>query len=209
MIITIDGLSATGKSSVALRLANTLHYLYFNTGLVYRFITYIIVKNHLSDPKEIIKKLNSLDFKLESDKIFLNHKDITSFLYKEEIALYTSKYSSIPEIKDWVRDLQKKYLQMGNIIMEGRDIGTKVAPHADIKFYLYTDVVQRARRLFNRGGAKTMDAALFELQMIDANNIHSKDFIEPKDAIKIDTTHMSLDEVYEYMLKIIKKCLTS
>ena len=209
MIITIDGLSATGKSSVALRLANTLHYLYFNTGLVYRFIAYVIIKNHLSDPKEIIKKLNSLDFQLESNKIILDHKDITSFLYTEEMALHTSKCSVIPEIKEWVRSLQEKYLELGNIIMEGRDIGSRVAPQADIKFYLYADIEERAKRLFNRGGAKTIDAALFELQMVDVNNIHSKDFIEPDDAIKIDTTHMSLDEVYEYMLEIIKKCLTS
>ena len=63
--------------------------------------------------------------------------------------------------------------------------------------------------MFNRGGARTIDAALFELQLIDAKNKESKDFVEPDDAIKIDTTHMSLDEVYEYMLEIIKKCLTS
>ena len=209
MIITIDGLSATGKSSVALRLANTLHYLYFNTGLIYRFITYIIVKNHLSDPKEIIKKLNSLDFKLESDKMFLNDQDITSLLYMEDIALYTSKYSSIPEIKDWVRKIQRKYLEFGNIIMEGRDIGSRVASHADIKFYLYASLSERAKRLCVRDSHLTMDEAIKELEVIDEENKVSKDFIEPDDAIKIDTTHMSLDEVYEYMLEIIKKCLTS
>lgn len=209
MIITIDGLSATGKSSVALRLANTLGYTYFNTGLVYRMIAYVILNYHLSDTDEIIEKLNSLNFQLESDKIFLDHKDITSFLYTEEMALHTSKCSVIPAIKEWVRSLQNKILELGNVIMEGRDIGARVAPHADIKFYLYADIEERAKRLFNRGGAKTIDAALFELQMIDAKNKESKDFAEPDDAIKIDTTHMSLDEVYEYMLEIIKKCLSS
>ena len=117
MIITIDGLSATGKSSVAKRLANTLGYTYFNTGLVYRMITYVILSNHLSDTDEIIEKLNSLDFQLDSDKIFLEHKDITSLLNTEEIALSTSKYSSIPEIKEWVRKVQRNTLELGNIIM--------------------------------------------------------------------------------------------
>ena len=209
MIITIDGLSATGKSSVAKRLANTLGYTYFNTGLVYRMITYVILSNRLSDTDEIIEKLNSLDFQLDSDKIFLEHKDITSLLNTEEIALSTSKYSSIPEIKEWVRKVQRNTLELGNVIMEGRDIGSRVAPYADIKFYLYADIKERAKRLFNRGGARTIDAALFELQLIDAKNKESKDFVEPDDAIKIDTTHMSLDEVYEYILEIIKKCLTS
>ena len=205
MIITIDGLSATGKSTVAKRLAYTLHYLYFNTGLVYRMVTYVILKNHLTDPKTIVDSLNQLDFELESDQIIMNHQNITDILYTDEISLSTSKYSSILEIKEWVRSIQKKYLKQGNIIMEGRDIGSRVARDADIKFYLYASLDARAKRLRNRTKKLTLEEAKRELKMIDEKNMTSKDFIKPVDAIQIDTTDMSLEEVYTYMLSVIQK----
>ena len=205
MIITIDGLSATGKSTVAKRLAHTLHYLYFNTGLVYRMVTYVILKNHLTDPKTIVDSLNQLDFELESDQIVMNHQNITNILYTDEISLSTSKYSSILEIKEWVRSIQKKYLKQGNIIMEGRDIGSRVARDADIKFYLYASLDARAKRLRNRTKKLTLEEAKRELKMIDEKNMTSKDFIKPVDAIQIDTTDMSLEEVYTYMLSMIQK----
>lgn len=207
MIITIDGLSATGKSTVAKKLAHTLHYLYFNTGLVYRMVTYVILKNQLTNTKEIIDALNQLDFRLESDQIFINRQNITDLLYADEISLSTSKYSSILEIKEWVRKIQKKYLKQGNLIMEGRDIGSRVARDADIKFYLYASIEARAKRLINRTKHLSLEQAKKELEIIDNENKASKDFIQPVDAISIDTTDMSLDEVYTSMLTVIQKRL--
>ena len=205
MIITIDGLSATGKSSVAKRLAHTLGFLYFNTGLIYRMITYVILNKHLTDGEDIIDELNHLDFRLESDQLILEGRDITSLLYTEEIALYTSKYSSIVNIKEWVRKIQREYLLKGNIIMEGRDIGTRVCPDASLKFYLSASLCERVKRLCARDSSLSLEDAKKELAEIDEKNKASKDFLEPSDAIKIDTTDMSLDEVYEYMLEIIRK----
>lgn len=205
MIITIDGLSATGKSSVAKRLAHTLGFLYFNTGLIYRMITYVILNKHLMDVEDTIDELNHLDFRLESDQLILEGRDITSLLYTEEIALYTSKYSSIAKIKEWVRKIQRAYLLKGNIIMEGRDIGTRVCPDASLKFYLSASLCERSKRLCARDSCLSLEDAKKELAEIDEKNKASKDFLEPSDAIKIDTTDMSLDEVYEYMLEIIRK----
>ena len=209
MVITIDGLSATGKSSVAIKLAHTLHYTYFNTGLVYRMITYLILKEKLEDISQILDVLNHLDFKLVEDKVLISGMDITNFLYTDEISLATSKYFVIPEIKEWVRDIQQEYIHKGNIIMEGRDIGTRIAPHADIKFYLYASLEERARRLIARGSNESLSTAIKRLEAIDLENKESKDFIEPNDAIKINTTHMSFDEVYDSMLQIINECSTS
>ena len=203
MVITIDGLSATGKSSVARKLADTLHYTYFNTGLVYRMITYVILKYHLEKVEDILSFSESVSITILGDTIILNDKDITSFLYTKEISLLTSKYSMIPEVKEWVRVLQKKYVDHGNLVIEGRDIGTVVASKANIKFYLYASLEERAKRLMKRDHKLTFMEAKKELETIDLKNKVSKDFIEPKDAIQIDTTNLSLEEVYKKMLSFI------
>lgn len=207
MVITIDGLSATGKSTVAKKLADTLHYLYFNTGLIYRMITYVMLEEHLREPEEVIARLNTLSFKLFNDHLLLNGKDITNYLYTEDISLCTSKYSTIPEIKKWVVKVQKEYLAKGNIIMEGRDIGSRIAPLADIKFYLYASIDARAKRLCMRNNALTLEDAKKELETIDEKNMTSKDFIQPIDAIFIDTSNLSEEEVYEKMLAFIREKL--
>lgn len=203
MVITIDGLSATGKSTVAKKLANTLHYTYFNTGLVYRMITYVILEYHLENIEDILSFLESISLEILGDTIILNNKDITGFLYTVEISLLTSKYSVFPEIKEWVRALQKNYVDRENLVIEGRDIGTAVASSADIKFYLYASLEERAKRLMKRDHKLTFMEAKKELEVIDLKNKASKDFIEPKDAIQIDTTCLSLEEVYEKMISFI------
>lgn len=209
MIITIDGLSATGKSTIAKKLAKDLHYTYFNTGLVYRFVTYVILNKQLDKVSDILKELNCVSFVIDGDLIFLDDTDITDALYTEEISILTSKYSAVFEIKEWVRKIQRQYLDKGNIIMEGRDIASRVAKDADFKFYLYATRGVRAKRLCKRDANLSLDDAIKELKYIDEENIASKDFIKPNDAIEIDTSNLSIDEVYEYMLKIIKKCSTS
>ena len=166
MVITIDGLSATGKSSVARKLADTLHYTYFNTGLVYRMITYVILKYHLEKVEDILSFLESVSITILGDTIILNDKDITSFLYTKEISLLTSKYSMIPEVKEWVRVLQKKYVDHGNLVIEGRDIGTVVASKANIKFYLYASLEERAKRLMKRDHKLTFMEAKKELESL-------------------------------------------
>ena len=93
--------------------------------------------------------------------------------------------------------------------MEGRDIASRVAKDADFKFYLYATRGVRAKRLCKRDANLSLDDAIKELKYIDEENIASKDFIKPNDAIEIDTSNLSIDEVYEYILKIIKKCSTS
>lgn len=124
-------------------------------------------------------------------------------MYTKEISLLTSKYSMIPEVKEWVRVLQKKYVDHGNLVIEGRDIGTVVASKANIKFYLYASLEERAKRLMKRDHKLTFMEAKKELETIDLKNKVSKDFIEPKDAIQIDTTNLSLEEVYKKMLSFI------
>lgn len=203
MVITIDGLSATGKSSVAKKLADTLCYTYFNTGLVYRMITFVILEYHLEKVEDILSFLESASITILGDTIVLNDKDITSFLYTEEISLFTSKYSGIPEIKKWVRVLQKQYVDYGNLVIEGRDIGMVVASSAGIKFYLYASLEERAKRLMKRDHKLTFIEAKKELEAIDLKNKASKDFIEPKDAIRIDTTYLSIEDVYKKMLSFI------
>ena len=153
--------------------------------------------------EDILSFLESVSITILGDTIILNDKDITSFLYTKEISLLTSKYSMIPEVKEWERVLQKKYVDHGNLVIEGRDIGTVVASKANIKFYLYASLEERAKRLMKRDHKLTFMEAKKELETIDLKNKVSKDFIEPKDAIQIDTTNLSLEEVYKKMLSFI------
>ena len=164
-----------------------------------------MIKNNITDIDKVIELLNHLNYKFDNNQILVDNKDITSLLYTDKIALYTSSISSNLKIKKWVYQFQKKALLKKNIVIEGRDIISKVARDADYKFYLYADINKRAKRVLLREKNKSFEEALEELKSIDEKNIMSKDFIEPKDAIKIDTTNLSVDEIVNYMLNIILK----
>lgn len=206
MVITIDGLSSTGKSTLAKRIAREMHYFYFNTGLLYRFITYVVKEKKLEQEpvSKILDVLQSLDFWMDEDRMFWDGVDVTENLYSLDLPFLTSYYSTIPEIKEWVRSVQRQALLKGNVVMEGRDIGTRIAPDADVKFYLFATLLVRAERLMKRNPELTKEQALLELEKIDQANVDSKDFCEPIDAVRIDTSHLTLDEVYFKMMEVIQ-----
>lgn len=213
MVIAIDGMSAAGKSTLAFDLARKLNLKYLNSGSIYRCIALKIMNGEIDinddDLENKIINLN-IDFKIIDDKqhVFLDGIDVTDKIRLEEISVYTPKIANNHIIKPAIREIQKKFVDAGNVVIEGRDIGTRIAPNADYKFYLYSTLEKRAERLYNGVKDKqdvTYDEIYNNLKNRDAKDINDGNFIKPENAIEIDTTSVDLEEALNIMLSYIKE----
>lgn len=206
MIITIDGLSANGKSTLAKKISEEINFKNFNTGAIYRCIAIEIINKKLdiNNLDIVLKRLENIKIDFKDNIIFLNGNDVTKMLRTEKISMKSAEYGGIPEIKEIVKKIQREFIDNNDTVMEGRDIGTRIAPNADLKFYLYADFETRVKRLQNATGTN-INEIRENLKLRDYIEINEGHFIKPDGAIEIDTTNKSLDEVYELMLKEIKK----
>ncbi len=206
MVITIDGLSANGKTTLAKMISEELHIQNFNTGAIYRCIGYTILKEKLdiNNISDVIEKIKKIKVTFEEGKTFLNGEDVTDKIREEEVTVCSNKWATILEIKDVVRNIQKDFIKKYDSVMEGRDIGTRIAKDADFKFYLYADFETRVNRLW--GLKKNIDKNIIRenLKMVDDVDINEGNFIKPENAIEIDTSNLSIDEVYNIMINHIK-----
>ena len=213
MVIAIDGMSAAGKSTLAFELAKKFNLKYLNSGAIYRCIALKVMNNEIdindSDLENIIVGLD-IDFKIIGDKqhVFLDGKDVTVDMKIESVSVFTPTIANIPELKSGIRKIQKKFVESGNVVIEGRDIGTRIAPNADYKFYLYSTLEKRAERLYE--GLKDKQKVTYEeiynnLRNRDKKDIEDGNFIKPENAIEIDTTNLNLDESLNIMLSYIKE----
>lgn len=206
MVITIDGLSANGKTTLAKMISEELHIQNFNTGAIYRCIGYTILKEKLdiNNISDVIEKIKKIKVTFEEGKTFLNGEDVTDKIREEEVTVCSNKWATILEIKDVVRNIQKDFIKKYDTVMEGRDIGTRIAKDADFKFYLYADFETRVNRLW--GLKKNIDKNIIRenLKKVDDVDINEGNFIKPENAIEIDTSNLTIDEVYNIMIKHIK-----
>lgn len=207
MLVAIDGLTTVGKTSISKLLGEKLNYPVFNSGNIYRLITLDLVEHSLTptDIDEIITRLPSIKINITSHGMFLNGKDVTSKLEDEYISLNALNFSTIKEVKDYVRFIQKEFIKNNkDLIMEGRDIAERIMPTADIKFYLYASTDQRSTWLAKKRPNLTTDQLIAEIAYRDKKDIESKNFLKPKTAIEIDTGSMTQEEVVHFMLEKIK-----
>ena len=206
MVITIDGLSANGKTTLAKMISEELHIQNFNTGAIYRCIGYTILKEKLdiNNISDVIEKIKKIKVTFEEGKTFLNGEDVTDKIREEEVTVCSNKWATILEIKEVVRNIQKDFIKKYDSVMEGRDIGTRIAKDADFKFYLYADFETRVNRLW--GLKKNIDKNIIRenLKKVDDVDINEGNFIKPENAIEIDTSNLSIDEVYNIMINHIK-----
>ena len=205
MIIAIDGLGVNGKSTLAKMLSNSLSFKYFNTGSIYRCIALEIINNNLdvNDIKSVIEHLKLIDIDFNTDKVFLSGIDVTDKIRTEIISVKSTEWATIPEIKEQVRKIQKEFLSKNNTVIEGRDICTRIAPNADFKFYLYSDFETRVKRLYNSNKNVDINIIRDNLLIRDRLDIDGGNFIKPKNAIEINTTNLSINEVYNIMIEKI------
>lgn len=208
MIIAIDGLAVNGKTTLAKRIANSIGFKYFSAGAIYRCIALTIINKGLdiNNIEDTVKELEKMKIDFQGEKTYLDGIDVSKTMREEEISIKSTEWGAMPEIKAVVRNIQRKFIKENNTVMEGRDIGTRIAPNADVRFYLYSEFQTRVGRIHKQRNIKIEEAEK-HLAQIDDMDLNDGNFIKPVGAIEIDTTNLSLDEVYQTMMNSINRVL--
>ncbi len=216
-IVAIDGPAGTGKGTITKRIAKRLGLINIDTGATYRCVALEVLnqKIDLHNQKAIIQvaKTIHIDMKQEKEKqqIYLNGENVTEKIRTPEVSKIVSQVSSIIEVRLQMVELQRKLAQGKDVIMEGRDITTYVFPHADVKIYMDAKVEERAKRRFleyqEKKIAQTYEEVLEDIKKRDKNDKEKElgALKQAEDAIYIDTTHMTIPEVEDKIVEIIKK----
>ncbi|MBO70526.1 MAG: cytidylate kinase [Candidatus Marinimicrobia bacterium] len=217
MIVAIDGPAASGKSTSAKLLAKELGFLYLDTGAMYRCVSWAVIKDEidLSNDRQLLNflKIFKIDLKNTGNRssFYVNNKDVTDLIRKSNISQRVSEVSAIPDIRDFMVDIQRNYAKSKNCVMDGRDIGTVVFPKAEVKFFIIASDEVRAKRrkleLESLGEKKSLSELIDEIRRrddFDSNRGHSP-LKKAFDAIEIDTTDLSIDEQVKLMLGIVKQ----
>lgn len=207
MLVAIDGLTRVGKTSISKKLGEKLNYSVCNSGNIYRLITLDLLENSIApkDKVQLIKRLPNIKINITPRGLYLNEKNVTNRLEDKDVSQNVLEFSTIKEIKEYVRTIQKEFISKNkNLIMEVRDISERIMPNADIKFYLYASTNKRAKRLLQKRKELTLDQAIEIIKENDQKDIASLNFLKPKNAIEIDTSTSNVDEVVDLMLEKIK-----
>ena len=218
IIVAIDGFAATGKSSLAKRLAETLNYTYIDSGSMYRAVTYFALQEgHQGyiDQEKLIAQLDQIEIYFKYSKsghqTFLNGLNISKEIRLSEVTEQVSKVSKIIEVREILVTQQQKLGAKKGIIMDGRDIGTVVFPKAECKFFLKASLEIRAKRRqleqIEAGNNESFASVLSNLKdrdLMDSTRKFSP-LIKADDAVEIDVSKMSLEEVYQKLWKHISQ----
>lgn len=211
--IAIDGPAAAGKSTIAKRVAEALSMIYVDTGAMYRAITLA----HLEQPDtEIDKLVDHIDLKLvnrSGQRIYLNGSDVSDRIREHDVTLNVSRIASIESVRTKLVNLQQNMTANKGVVMDGRDIGTKVIPEAELKVYMVASVEERAeRRLIdnrNRGIASTFEELKRDIERRDHLDMTREisPLTKAEDAIEIDTTGKSIEEVTVQIIELAKRAM--
>ena len=215
MIVAVDGPAGSGKGTVTKRIEQELGFLNLDTGATYRCVALEVLRRgrSLDNEKEIIKVANEIDIQIknegEKDIILLNGEDVSKEIRTKEVTQIVSQVSSIIPVREKMVEVQRNLAKGKNVIVEGRDIGTVVFPNADIKIYLDASEEVRAKRRYEEnkqnGIDTTYEEVLENVKMRDYNDMHKKFGALKKadDAILVDSTNLSIDEVVNKIKEII------
>ena len=216
--IAIDGPAGAGKSTIARRLAKELGYHYVDTGAIYRTVAYFMDLLGVS-PKDVDgveRYIDELTIEIEynqkgEQRMIMNGMDVTDDIRSQEISQKASLVSAHAVVRDVLLDMQRDVAKKNNVIMDGRDIGTVVLPRANVKIFLTASVEVRAKRRYDELMTKGTKADLNKIQEEIRQRDH-QDITRPiaplkqaRDAILVDTSNMSINEVVTALQRIIKE----
>lgn len=212
--IAIDGPAAAGKSTIAQMVAKRINFTYIDTGAMYRAVTYYCLNNKIDckDEKEVEKILDNIEVDLGKNHIvFLNKENVTDLIRSPLVNDNVSYIASYKNVRLFLVEQQRKMANNTSVVMDGRDIGSYVLPNADVKIFQIANVETRAKRRYLENIEKKIDCSyesvLAELKKRDYIDSH-RDFAPLKkasDAIELDTSNMTIEEVVNEVLNIINK----
>ena len=212
MIIAIDGPAGSGKSTIAKLIAEDLGLVYLDTGAMYRLVTLKALNDRiLGNLEEIKKMLDNLNIDIKENGFYLDNVDVSDEIRKPIVSENVSDIAAIREVREKMVDLQRKFSESKNVILDGRDIGTVVFPNANVKIFLVADAKERANRRYKELVKKGENVKIEEIY----ENILKRDEIDStrkesplkkaEDAIEVDTTSKNIEEVKNEILNIYSK----
>ena len=216
-IVAIDGPAGTGKGTITKLLAKRLNLIEIDTGAMYRCVTLECIRKNVtpSDENGIKAVLDNIDIKLKHidgvQKVFLNAEDVSNEIRSPEVDNLVAVFAALKIIRDKITPIQQEMGIDNDIIMEGRDIGTVVFPNADVKIFLDCSIEERARRRYLQNIEKGINESYEEVlaSIKERHKLETERKIAPlikaEDAILVDSTNMSIDEVVEEIEKIIEE----
>lgn len=208
--IAIDGPAGSGKSSIAKNLAKKLNINYIDTGAMYRAITLKLLQEK-EEMERIVEILEDTQIDFKNGKIFLDGIDVSSEIRSIQVSKLASKYSQIPLVRKKLVELQQEIASHSSVVMEGRDIGTVVLPHAKYKFYLTASPSIRAQRrylqLLEKGEKAELPVIESEILLRDENDMnrmHSP-LKRAEDAILLDNSNLDEEQTLQLLMSYIKE----
>jgi CMP/dCMP kinase len=219
IIITIDGYSSCGKSTLAKALANKLNYVFIDSGAMYRAITLYFLRNHIdwNDSNEVVKALENITLEFVFSKeennceIYLNDENVEWLIRDMLVAENVSEVAAVKEVREFAVAEQRKMGKQKGIVMDGRDIGSTVFPKAELKIFLTADPAVRVERRFKEMLAKNPHITIDEVK----SNLEMRDYIDSnrefsplrmaKDAIVLDNSNLTTEEQLKIALKLAKE----
>ena len=216
-VVAVDGTAGSGKGTITKIVAEKLNLVTIDTGAMYRCVTLAMLENNagIEDSNRI--NLILKDIKIEfvddkdSKKVFLNGEDVTLKIRSKEVNEFVSPVSTVKQVRECMANMQREMAKTIDVIMEGRDIGTNVFPNADVKIYLDATPEERAKRRFKQNEENGIEISYDEI----LKNVKERDYIDSHreiaplskapDAIYIDSTEMTIEEVVEAVTNIIKE----
>lgn len=215
-VVAIDGPAGSGKGTITKLVGKAMNLINIDTGAMYRCVTLACIRKNIDSSnlegiKEILKNIK-INFEKIEDKelVFLNGEDVTEEIRKAPVDNNVAKFAAVKIIRDKITPLQRKMGETQDIIMEGRDIGTVVFPNADVKIFLDCSVEERARRRYKQNLEKGIQTT-YEEVLEGIKQRHKLEterevapFVKAEDAILVDSSNMTIEEVTNRIIEIIK-----
>ena len=213
--VAIDGPAGAGKSTISRRAAKNVGFIYVDTGALYRAVglSAMEYKIDLKDSKRLKAflldtKIN-LEFRNGEQHVLLNGSDVSDLIRTPEVSMMASKVSAVPAVREFLFDLQQSLAKLHNVVMDGRDIGTVVLPHAQVKIYLTASSMVRAKRRYDeltaKGESCNLEKIRQDIEDRDYRDMHreTSPLKQAEDAVLVDTSDMTIEQVIDRIVELI------